>query len=70
MSIGKSEEENIKSFMEYKLFKVNNKKMIIFLVQLLSKTLEGSKVICVCFLILSKYLSMLLRHALDQKYKF
>ncbi len=33
------------------------------------KTLEGSKVICVFFLILSKYLSMLLRHALDQKYK-
>jgi hypothetical protein len=37
MGVGKSQEENIKVFMEYKVFGINNKKMIIFLAQLLSK---------------------------------
>jgi hypothetical protein len=37
MSIEKSQEENIKAFMEYMLFKVSSKKMIIFFAQFLSK---------------------------------
>ncbi len=37
MSIEKSQEENIKVFMKYKLFKVSSKKMIIFWAQLLSE---------------------------------
>ncbi len=33
--VGKSQKENIKVFMEYRVFGINNKKMIIFVTQLL-----------------------------------
>jgi hypothetical protein len=37
MGVGKFQKENIKVLMEYRVFEINNKKMIIFVAQFLSE---------------------------------
>jgi hypothetical protein len=53
------QEENIKVFMEYMFFGINNKKMIIFLAQFLFGNPWRIHLICICSLISSRYLSIL-----------
>jgi hypothetical protein len=43
MGVGKSQEENIKVLMEYKVFGINNKKMIFFSTTFVQEPLKDPK---------------------------
>jgi hypothetical protein len=66
MGVGKSQEENIKVLMEYKVFGIYDKKMIFLKHNSCPRSLEGSKVNCVCSLISFRYTKGIMSFAIKK----